>query len=252
MRKQSSMDGGSWGSWRCRGSRQLQRDLIGRARPGSVRRKAVSKNRRSNGRPDNSPLPSLKRRLFHYILSYSEIVIPHPISAAHPSHLHTSPGHVARPLRLRLHGFSMSGNCRSSLTTCDIDTDLIQQAPNQPRPYPGNYLPNGGAPGGPSGPAPGAVPLLPNQGRVIQQGSVRVLCIADVRGEGDNNTRASNSSLTSVRKPAIAKPARRRRPRKLHHPHRRLWLLRRPLARSHRREDSQARGTVLTAVVRCS
>ncbi|KAH6865521.1 ser/Thr protein phosphatase family protein [Alternaria rosae] len=59
---------------------------------------------------------------------------------------------------------------------------MASQAPNQPRPYPGNYLPNGGAPGGPSGPAPGAVPLLPNQGRVIQQGSVRVLCIADVRG----------------------------------------------------------------------
>ena len=64
-----------------------------------------------------------------------------------------------------------------------LKTNTIQQAPNQPRPYPGNYLPNGGAPGGPSGPAPGAVPLLPNQGRVIQQGSVRVLCIADVRGE---------------------------------------------------------------------
>lgn len=58
-------------------------------------------------------------------------------------------------------------------------TDCLQQAPNQPRPYPGNYLPNGGAP---SGPVPGAVPLLPNQGRVLQQGSVRVLCIADVRG----------------------------------------------------------------------
>lgn len=29
---------------------------------------------------------------------------------------------------------------------------------------------------------PGAVPLLPNQGRVIQQGPVRVLCVADVRG----------------------------------------------------------------------
>ncbi|KAH5150275.1 hypothetical protein HBH69_156170 [Parastagonospora nodorum] len=58
---------------------------------------------------------------------------------------------------------------------------MASQAPNQPRPYPGNYLPNGGAPA-PSGPAPGAVPLLPNQGRVIQQGSVRVLCIADVRG----------------------------------------------------------------------
>ncbi|KAF1962619.1 hypothetical protein CC80DRAFT_433754 [Byssothecium circinans] len=54
-----------------------------------------------------------------------------------------------------------------------------QAPPNQPRPFPGQYLPNGGAP---SGPAPGAVPLLPNQGRVIQQGSVRVLCIADVRG----------------------------------------------------------------------
>ncbi|KAL6709961.1 hypothetical protein ACN47E_000746 [Coniothyrium glycines] len=59
---------------------------------------------------------------------------------------------------------------------------MASQAPNQPRPYPGNYLPNGGGPGVPSGPAPGAVPLLPNQGRVIQQGSARVLCIADVRG----------------------------------------------------------------------
>ena len=60
--------------------------------------------------------------------------------------------------------------------------DCLQQAPNQPRPYSGNYLPNGGAP---SGPVPGAVPLDPNRGRVIQQGSVRVLCIADVRGRSD-------------------------------------------------------------------
>lgn len=59
---------------------------------------------------------------------------------------------------------------------------MASQAPNQPRPYPGNYLPNGGGPNAPSGPAPGAVPLLPNQGRVVQQGSIRVLCIADVRG----------------------------------------------------------------------
>ncbi|KAF1935020.1 hypothetical protein EJ02DRAFT_416405 [Clathrospora elynae] len=59
---------------------------------------------------------------------------------------------------------------------------MASQAPNQPRPYPGTYLPNGGTPSAPSGPAPGAVPLLPNQGRVIQQGSARVLCIADVRG----------------------------------------------------------------------
>ncbi|KAF2192852.1 hypothetical protein K469DRAFT_729948 [Zopfia rhizophila CBS 207.26] len=56
---------------------------------------------------------------------------------------------------------------------------MATQAPNQPRPYPGSYLPNGGAP---SGPVPGATPLLPNQGRVIHAGSARVLCIADVRG----------------------------------------------------------------------
>ncbi|KAF2199575.1 hypothetical protein GQ43DRAFT_112074 [Delitschia confertaspora ATCC 74209] len=56
---------------------------------------------------------------------------------------------------------------------------MASQAPAQPRPYPGSYLPNGGVV---SGPVPGAQPLLPNQGRVIQSGSARVLCIADVRG----------------------------------------------------------------------
>lgn len=40
------------------------------------------------------------------------------------------------------------------------------------------YLPNGAS--GTS--QPGAAPLLPNQGRVIQTGPIRVLCIADVRG----------------------------------------------------------------------
>jgi hypothetical protein len=173
------------------------------------------------------PLPSQTRRLFHRFLSYPNLVIPHSTSRVQPSRLYTSPGHISRPLRLRLHGFSTSGNCRTDLTTCDIDTDLLQQAPNQPRPYPGNYLPNGGAPGGPSGPAPGAVPLLPNQGRVIQQGSVRVLCIADVRGESHNNNQTTKHfRLTRIRKPAITEPARRRCPRKLHHPHWRLWLLR--------------------------
>ncbi|KAH8887553.1 hypothetical protein GQ53DRAFT_284811 [Thozetella sp. PMI_491] len=44
----------------------------------------------------------------------------------------------------------------------------------------GGYLPNGAAPH--QGPVPGAVPLLPNQGRVLQTGAIRVLCIADVRG----------------------------------------------------------------------
>jgi hypothetical protein len=55
----------------------------------------------------------------------------------------------------------------------------IQQRPhtynNQP------YLPNGAA-GGHTGLPPGAAPLLPNNGRIVQTGGVRVLCIADVRG----------------------------------------------------------------------
>lgn len=55
---------------------------------------------------------------------------------------------------------------------------------SQQRPHPYNnpgYLPNGGA--GHTGLPPGAAPLLPNNGRVIQTGGVRVLCVADVRGE---------------------------------------------------------------------
>ncbi|KAF2233280.1 hypothetical protein EV356DRAFT_468765 [Viridothelium virens] len=56
---------------------------------------------------------------------------------------------------------------------------MATQAPNQPRAYSQAYLPNGATP---SGPVPGAQPLLPNQGRVIQNGGARVLCIADVRG----------------------------------------------------------------------
>lgn len=52
----------------------------------------------------------------------------------------------------------------------------------QPRPYPpqgpGPYIQNGNA-----GPVPGARPLLPDNGRIIQAGPTRVLCIADVRGK---------------------------------------------------------------------
>ncbi|KAL4917524.1 hypothetical protein BDW62DRAFT_211209 [Aspergillus aurantiobrunneus] len=47
------------------------------------------------------------------------------------------------------------------------------------------YPPHGfcySLPNGASGPVPGAAPLLPNNGRIIQNGPVRVLCIADVRG----------------------------------------------------------------------
>ncbi|KAL5338842.1 hypothetical protein BJX70DRAFT_182123 [Aspergillus crustosus] len=51
-----------------------------------------------------------------------------------------------------------------------------------PRP-PHNFAPQGyPLPNGAAGPVPGAAPLLPNNGRIIQNGPVRVLCIADVRG----------------------------------------------------------------------
>lgn len=64
-----------------------------------------------------------------------------------------------------------------------------QSGPRQSFQQQPNYLPNG-APqqGGPLTaptpiPAPGARPLEPNQGRLVQAGSARVLCVADVRGE---------------------------------------------------------------------
>lgn len=54
-----------------------------------------------------------------------------------------------------------------------------KQPPQQSRSFNNGYLPNGASPGGP---APGAQPLLPNQGRIIEQGATRILCVADVRG----------------------------------------------------------------------
>ncbi|KAH6713944.1 hypothetical protein DL95DRAFT_447988 [Leptodontidium sp. 2 PMI_412] len=67
-------------------------------------------------------------------------------------------------------------------------------ASQRPHPYnnPG-YLPNGGA--GHTGLPPGAAPLLPNNGRVIQTGGVRVLCVADVRG----NLRSLNELAKQAR-----------------------------------------------------
>ncbi|PHH82527.1 hypothetical protein CDD82_5708 [Ophiocordyceps australis] len=63
----------------------------------------------------------------------------------------------------------------------------------QTRPYnnPG-YLQNGGAAGLAQ---PGTAPLLPNQGRVIQSGPIRILCIADVRG----NLRSLNELAKQAR-----------------------------------------------------
>ncbi|KAI5459267.1 hypothetical protein BGZ63DRAFT_390592 [Mariannaea sp. PMI_226] len=63
-----------------------------------------------------------------------------------------------------------------------------------PRPYnnPGSgYLQNGASGLPPSG----AAPLLPNQGRIIQTGPIRVLCIADVRG----NLRSLNDLAKQAR-----------------------------------------------------
>ncbi|CZS96069.1 hypothetical protein WAI453_009732 [Rhynchosporium graminicola] len=67
-------------------------------------------------------------------------------------------------------------------------------ASQRPHPYnnPG-YLPNGGS--GHTGLPPGAAPLLPNNGRVIQTGGVRVLCVADVRG----NLRSLNELAKAAR-----------------------------------------------------
>ena len=62
----------------------------------------------------------------------------------------------------------------------------------QPPPYQSQqqgYLPNGNSA---TGPTPGAQPLLPHNGRIIQQGATRVLCIADVRG------RISDMSLQAM------------------------------------------------------
>ena len=61
----------------------------------------------------------------------------------------------------------------------EADPNCEQQAQNQSRvPYSqvGGYMPNG-TPSGPSS------TFQQNQTRVVQQGAVRILCIADVRGK---------------------------------------------------------------------
>ncbi|KAF3026481.1 hypothetical protein E8E14_013009 [Neopestalotiopsis sp. 37M] len=70
-------------------------------------------------------------------------------------------------------------------------TDPFNQQPRQPYNSQG-YMPNGASN---IQPAPGATPLLPNQGRVLQTGPIRVLCIADVRG----NLRSLNDLAKQAR-----------------------------------------------------
>lgn len=64
------------------------------------------------------------------------------------------------------------------------DPMFQQRLPPQQPSYNQAYMPNGAVAGHTSIP-PGATPLLPNNGRIIQTGGVRVLCVADVRGELD-------------------------------------------------------------------
>lgn len=83
--------------------------------------------------------------------------------------------------RRHLHSDFLSHPRRNYRDIRLFDPRLMDDPLQQPRqPYNNQgYMPNG-APV--SGPVPGATPLLPNQGRVLQQGPIRVLCIADVRG----------------------------------------------------------------------
>lgn len=64
---------------------------------------------------------------------------------------------------------------------------------SQPRPQYQlqGYMPNG-IPGG----GPAAQPLQPNNGRIIQNGPVRVLCIADVRGECWSSSLGGQTEMT--------------------------------------------------------
>ena len=78
----------------------------------------------------------------------------------------TRPRNSAGPLRGQ--GFSLMSK----------QPTQAQQAPYYP-PY-NSSMPNGSPR---PGPPASAAPLLPNQGRVVQQGSTRILCVADIRGK---------------------------------------------------------------------
>lgn len=69
-------------------------------------------------------------------------------------------------------------------------TTYEYQQPRQPYNNNQGYMPNG-APGAHTNLPLQATPLLPNQGRVIQTGPIRILCIADVRGMSTSLPRAS-------------------------------------------------------------
>lgn len=73
----------------------------------------------------------------------------------------------------------MRSEFKNMLKDGPLELTIAKQPRNNS--YNQGYMPNGAAPHQ-GNPVPGATPLLPNQGRVIQSGPIRVLCIADVRG----------------------------------------------------------------------
>ncbi|KAI1632697.1 ser/Thr protein phosphatase [Biscogniauxia mediterranea] len=87
--------------------------------------------------------------------------------------------------------------CRNAGDIRIGDPALTSELFQQPRqPYNPGYMPNGAPGSHPTpNPVPGATPLLPNQGRVLQTGPIRVLCIADVRG----NLRSLNELAKQAR-----------------------------------------------------
>ncbi|KAK9413147.1 putative DUF2433 domain-containing protein [Seiridium unicorne] len=119
-----------------------------------------------------------------------------PPAMAHP------PGPFTPRFGNHQHAFQQNrvrqANPRSHFISSDVRlelggsmTDPFAQQPRQPYNNQG-YLPNGA---NNIQPAPGATPLLPNQGRVLQTGPIRVLCIADVRG----NLRSLNDLAKQAR-----------------------------------------------------
>ena len=80
-------------------------------------------------------------------------------------------------------------------------------------------------------------PLLPNNGRVIQTGGIRVLCIADVRGE-TARIRYQRSQADVFREPEISQRPRKASTSGSYHTHWRFWFLRCFFAGSYRRKVS--------------
>jgi hypothetical protein len=127
--------------------------------------------------PTNSPSPTSSLPSSSAWFRDSEafqIPIPHPQLDLHPR-LAPSSSTSSVPMAVRPDLLSSSPDQRQQFLTFPMQ----QPTPQQRAPYNNpSYLPNGPTPN----PVPGATPLLPNQGRILQAGPTKVLCIADVRG----------------------------------------------------------------------